>query len=350
MGSEGLKENTLVGMGNPLLDISTVVEKDFLEKYGLKQNDAILADPVKHKDLYSEITEKYQAQYIAGGSVQNTLRVCQWLVGKPNTTTFFGSVGEDNFAKILYEKAVTDGVNVKYQYTDKEPTGTCAVLITDHHRSLCANLGAANLFTIDHIKKAENRKILENALFYYISGFFLTVSPPSIMETAKIALERDRPLAFNLSAPFISQFYKEPLMQVLPYVDVIFGNELEAETFSQVQDLGTTDMKEIALKICNLPKQNEKRARVVILTQGIHPVIMAYKDKIKEFPIKVLPEDKLVDTNGAGDAFAGGFLSQYIQDKDLDTCVRCGIWAAREIIQRSGCSFDGKPTFDSCSE
>lgn len=346
MENEQLKDNTLIGMGNPLLDISANVTKDFLAHYDLKPNDAILADPEKHKDLYSELVDKFKTEYIAGGSVQNALRVCQWLLQKPNVTTFFGCVGEDKYSKILHDKAVTDGVNPRYQYNLNEPTGTCAVLVTDHHRSLCANLGAANCFTIDHIREPENKKLVNSAQFYYISGFFLTVSPPSIMEVANVALSHNRPLLMNLSAAFISQFYKEPLMQVLPYVDVLFGNEQEAETFAQEQDFGTKEIKEIAIKICNLPKQNEKRPRVVILTQGTLPVILAENGNIREFPVKALPEEQLVDTNGAGDAFTGGFLSQYIQGKDLDVAIKCGIWAASQIVQQSGCTFEGKPTFD----
>lgn len=104
-------------------------------------------------------------------------------------------------------------------------------------------------------------------------------------------------------------------------------------------------MKEIALKICKLPKQNESRSRIAILTQGVNPVILAKDGKITEFPVMALPQEKMVDTNGAGDAFVGGFLSQYIQDQSLDVCVKCAIWAAAQIIQRSGCTFEGKATF-----
>lgn len=165
------RENLLVGMGNPLLDISATVDKEFLAKYEMKENDAILADE-KHKNLYRDLTENHQVDYIAGGSVQNSLRVAQWLIGKPKVTTFFGCVGEDKYGKILYDRATADGVNVRYQYNEKEPTGTCAVLITDHHRSLCANLGSANCFTIDHIRKPENRVLVESAQFFYISVSF----------------------------------------------------------------------------------------------------------------------------------------------------------------------------------
>lgn len=162
------RENLLIGMGNPLLDISATVVKAFLAKYEMKENDAILADE-KHINLYKDLTENHQIEYIAGGSVQNTLRVAQWLIGKPKVTTYFGCIGQDKFGKILYDKAIADGVNVKFQYSEKEPTGTCAVLITGHNRSLCANLGSANCFTIDHIMKPENRLLLETAQFFYIS-------------------------------------------------------------------------------------------------------------------------------------------------------------------------------------
>lgn len=187
----------------------------------------------------------------------------------------------------------------------------------------------------------ENFKIVQNADFYYISGFFLTVSPPSIMNVAKKALERNKPFIMNLSAPFISQFFKEPLMQAMPYVDLIFGNEAEAVTFSQEQGFETENLKEIGLKISQLPKQNPNRARVVVLTQGHDPVLLFENGTIREFPVDELKESEIVDTNGAGDAFVGGFLAQLIQAKDYETCIRCGILAARTIIQRNGCSVGG---------
>lgn len=70
------REGLLLGMGNPLLDISATVDDEFLKKYNLKANDAILAEE-KHKSLYKELIELYKADFIAGGSVQNTMRVAQ---------------------------------------------------------------------------------------------------------------------------------------------------------------------------------------------------------------------------------------------------------------------------------
>lgn len=345
MACEGdLRDNMLLGMGNPLLDISAVVEENLLKKYELKENEAILASD-KHNTLYTTLIDKYDVEYIAGGSVQNALRVCQWLLGKPKTVTFFGCVGDDEFSKILKDQALKAGVDVRYQYTTTEPTGTCAVLVTNQNRTLCANLAAANCFTMDHIENPENRKLIETASFYYVSGFFLTVSPPSILDVANHAYENKKPFIMNLSAEFICKFFKEKFMQVMPYVDILFGNEAEALAFAENTDFANKSIKEIAVAISKLPKKDESKERIVIITQGTLPVILVNKGEITEYSVSCLPKESIIDTNGAGDAFVGGFLSQYIQGKSLEVCIKCGIWAASEIIQRSGCTFSGKPCF-----
>lgn len=202
------------------------MDESLLKKYDLEPNNAILAED-KHTPLYGELVEKHNAEFIAGGSVQNSLRVAEWIIGVPKVAIFFGCVGRDEYANILEQKATEAGVDVHYQRTDDQPTGTCAVLITGTHRSLCANLAAANCFTLDHVQLAENWQCIENAKFFYISGFFLTVSPPTAQAIAKHAYDQDKPFLMNLSAPFLSQFYKEPLKAALEYVDIVFGNELE---------------------------------------------------------------------------------------------------------------------------
>lgn len=259
-------------------------------------------------------------------------------------------MGVDRFADILADKARSDGVNVRYQHQPDQPTGTCGVCLTGHHRSLCAYLAAANHFTIDHIEVPANRRLIEAAAFYYISGFFLTVSPPTIQAIARHALEHDRPFMMNLSAPFLAQFFREPLMAAMPYVDVLFGNETEAAVFAREQQLlgaGETaetaepDLRAIALRIAALPKQNERRERVVIVTQGSRAVLMARAGRCVEVPVQRLAPECIVDTNGAGDAFVGGFLAQLVLGRAYAECIRCGIWAAQEIIQRNGCTFEG---------
>lgn len=85
--------------------------------------------------------------------------------------------------------------------------------------------------------------------------------------------------------------------------------------------------------------------RVAIITQGSNAVLLAQNGTVTEVPVDKLDADKIVDTNGAGDAFVGGFLAQLVQKKSYVDCIKCGIWAATQIIQRSGCTFEGKPTY-----
>uniref|UniRef100_A0A672JIG7 Adenosine kinase n=1 Tax=Salarias fasciatus TaxID=181472 RepID=A0A672JIG7_SALFA len=339
--------NTLFGMGNPLLDILVVVDKDFLDKYSLKPNDQILAED-KHKALFEEIVKKFKVDYHAGGATQNSIKIAQWMIQEPhNVGTFFGCIGKDKFGEILKQKAKEAHIDAHYYEQDEEPTGTCAACITGTNRSLVANLAAANCYKKDkHLDLEENWKLVEKAKVYYIAGFFLTVSLESILKVAKHAAENNKLFCMNLSAPFICQFFKDNLMQVLPYVDVLFGNEMESAAFAKEQDFDTTDIKEIAKKAQALPKVNKKRQRIVVLTQGKDDTVMAHGDKIDAFPVvKIDPKD-IVDTNGAGDAFVGGFLSQLVRDKPLEQCMKAAHYAANVIIQRGGCTFPEKPDFN----
>ncbi|KAF6038635.1 adk [Bugula neritina] len=312
--------------------------------YGLKADDQILAEE-RHIPLFEELCQNEGVEFLAGGATQNAMKVAQWLSCKPNTTVFMGCIGKDRFGEILSEKAEAVGVSVHYQYHEKEATGTAACIITGSSRSLIANLAAANCFTKDHLDETIHWDMVVQAKYYYIAGFFLTVSPPSIMEVGKHALSAKKTFMMNLSAPFISQFFKEPLMAAMPYVDILFGNESEAEAFSTAMDFGTTDIKEIALKTAALPKEDEGRPRIVVFTQGALPTVIVENGKVTEYPVIPLKDGELVDTNGAGDAFVGGFLSQLIQKHPIPECVRCGNYAANVIIKRAGCTFPLKPDF-----
>ncbi|XP_061083957.1 adenosine kinase-like isoform X1 [Conger conger] len=341
-----LSQNTLFGMGNPLLDISAVVDKDFLDKFGLKPNDQILAED-KHKALFEEMVKKFSVEYHAGGSTQNSMKIAQWMIQEPQgVATFFGCIGTDRFGEILKEKAEEAHVDARYYQQEEEPTGTCAACITGDNRSLVANLAAANCYKKDkHLDLEENWKLVEKAKVYYIAGFFLTVSLESILKVARHASEQNKLFSLNLSAPFISQFYKQQMMEVMPYVDILFGNETEAATFAREQGYETEDIEEIARKAQDLPKVNKKRQRVVVFTQGKDGTVLAKGDKVMTFPVLEINPSDIVDTNGAGDAFVGGFLSELVQEKPMEQCVRAGHYAANVIIRRAGCTFPDKPDF-----
>jgi len=340
-----VNEGVLFGMGNPLLDITVKVDKEYLAKYKLNANDAILATDF-HDELFNEIESKFEPEYFAGGATQNSIKVAQWMLGKPKASTFVGCISTDKHGDLLDEKAQECGVETNYFRITKESTGRCAALITGNDRSLVASLAAANCYEYSHLEKKENWAYVEKANFYYVAGFFLTVSPESMLAVAKHSSENGKTFCFNLSAPFLCQFFKDPMMKAIPYADIIFCNETEAETFSEQNDLGTKDLKEIASQIANMPKINTNKPRTVVITHGSEPTVVAVgSNEVRSFPvISIKPED-IMDTNGAGDAFVGGYLSQLVKGKSMDACIAGGNWAANLIIQRSGCTFPAKCNF-----
>lgn len=342
LGNKKLRTNLIIGIGHPLLDITATVQKKFLIKYDLKENDAILITE-KQKDMLEELM-KFEVKYTVGGSIQNTLRIVQWLTKVNHLTTFFGSIGNDKFADIMYNQATLDGVNVRYKRIN-EPTGTCMVLITGNNRSLCTNPGSSKKFEFDFLVNEENKTLLQTAKYYYLGGFFLNVCLTTVTEVAKLAAENNRQFLFNLSAPFICQKHKEVLLELVPYIDVLFGNRSEIEALAVSFKIDKGSLQEKIRVITNWKKINTTKIRLVVITQGENHILVGKEEQVLTFSVQKLEKNKIVDTNCAGDAFVGGFLSQYIQDHDIEACVKCGIWTASEIIQKNGCTYNNNTTY-----
>ena len=264
----------IFGLGNPLLDISAEVTPEFLTKWSLAANSAILAEE-KQKGMVEDMIASFgsSVKYTAGGATQNSLRVAQWLLRTRNVCSFTGCVADDHFGHEMRKRATADGVNVQYMITKEDATGTCAVCITGTERSLCAYLGAANLFSKDHLDTIWST--VEKSDLFYVSGFHLTVSPESILRLATHAAEKKKTFAFNLSAPFVSQFFSDRLLSVLPYVNILFGNETEAAAFATMMKWDPSlSVEDIALKMSNEIKKETTKARLIIITQGSDPVIV----------------------------------------------------------------------------
>ncbi|KAK9479613.1 Ribokinase-like protein [Lipomyces japonicus] len=331
---------SLFVLGNPLLDIQAVVPESFLAKYNIKANDAILAEK-EHLGIFNDLIDNYNAISLAGGAAQNTARGAQYVL-PPNSVVYTGAVGDDKFAQLLRDANEKEGVRSVYQVEKDVPTGKCAVSIVGTNRSLVTDLAAANHFKVDHLRKPEVWQLVEQAGFYYVGGYHLTVSVPAILELGQHASETNKLFSINLSAPFLAQFFKSQLDSVLPYVDVLIGNESEAAAFAESHGIESTDVAEIASRIALLPKQNGKRPRQVVITQGSLATIIVTANEsgtatsVKEYAIRQIADEDLVDTNGAGDSFAGGFIGALVSGKTVDEAVEYGHWLASYTVRLSG--------------
>merc|ERR1712070_267137 len=99
----------------------------------------------------------------------------------------------------------------------------------------------------------------------------------------------------------------------------------------------------IATRLSLIPSA-KSRKRTVVITQGADPTLVAINGVVKEYPILALPKEKLVDTNGAGDAYVGGFLAALSKDpNNMEACCKAGAYAASVIVQHSGCTSPSKP-------
>jgi len=341
------KKPSILGLCNPLLDVSAYVDQELLDRYALKPNDVILAEE-KHKDLCKDLVKNYKVEYTAGGSAQNVMRVAAGIFRRQNydcNVMFTGCIGQDEFGSLMRKKANEDGVITNYAVSQTEPTGTCAVCLTENgkNRSLCAFLGASQKFTDEHLKN-NWKELVEDTDIIYISGFLMGVSPSTFQLLGEHMANCDNPkrkYCLNLSAPYVSLAFGEHLLKIMKYVDIVFGNDDEALAYAKLKGWETKDIVEIAQKIASDEKVRSTVGRIVVITRGGDPIVLVERTHdgkldVNQFPCESIPSSEMVDTNGAGDSFAGGFLSQYLQGAPLEHCVKVGDYAAREIIKLSG--------------
>merc|ERR1712187_452387 len=130
----------------------------------------------------------------------------------------------------------------------------------------------------------------------------------------------------------------------LPMVDYLFCNETEAATWAETEGWETTDVKVIATRLSLIPSAKGVK-RTVVITQGCDPTVVAINGQITESPILALPKEKLVDTNGAGDAYVGGFLAALSKGLPVADCCKAGAYAASVVVQHSGCSYPATPDY-----
>ena len=122
------------------------------------------------------------------------------------------------------------------------------------------------------------------------------------MALAEEAAAKNKVFILSLSAPFIPQFFKEPLDQTAEYWDYVIGNETEALAYAESHGLETKEIRDIAVHLAGLPKKNQQRKRTVVITQGTDKTVVAVQDDevLREFGVREIAKEEICDTNGAG--------------------------------------------------
>lgn len=343
-------EKLIFAIGNPLLDISAVCDKETLDKYGLINGGACLAEE-KHKELFEELWKKDNVETIPGGAAMNALRSANFMLkGNEYSCLYFGSISDDERGAVLKKALDTEKINHNFSIAEDTYTGAWAVVINHKERALCADLAACLKYKTSHFEA--NVDLLADYKIIYTTGFFITSNFEALIKAANYAVEHNKIFAFNLSAVFLIYGHKAQYEEILEYTDFVFCNESEIDAFGQIHDCGTTKREEIVEYIAKLPKKNTERPRSVICTQGSNSTISSTHDhktnetKNETHEVELLDESEIVDLNSAGDSFVGGYLAATVLGYDAEVAIKAAHYCARYIIQSSGCSFPRPNEFE----
>ncbi|AYD03276.1 adenosine kinase [Neorhizobium sp. NCHU2750] len=308
----------VLAIGNAIVDILARCDDSFLEENAIIKGAMNLIDADRAELLYSKMGPAVEA---SGGSAGNTAAGIAGFGGK---AAYFGKVAEDQLGGIFQHDIRAQGVHYQTEPQGlNPPTARSMIFVTpDGERSMNTYLGACVELGPEHVEE----DVVAESKVTYFEGYLW--DPPrakeAIREAARIAHDNGREVAMTLSDPFCVGRYRAEFLDLMTSgtVDIVFANKHELLSLYETEDL------ELALeKIA----ADCKLAAVTMSEDGAIVVRGKELAKIAAFPI-----EELVDTTGAGDLFAAGFLYGYTQDRSLEDCGKLGCLAAAVVIQQIG--------------
>ena len=311
---------SVYGIGNPLIDYLCNVDEQDLEKLGLNKGIMLLIDEKKQAEII-EHTKGRNIQYSCGGSCPNTMvTLCSLGID----TTLAGGVGNDELGRMYRTKLKESGVKDECVYKNAV-TGTSIILLTeDKERTMNTYLGANRLFdSVDvNIESAK-----EANLFYFTGYMWDTISQQkATKKVLDLCREKGKKIAFDLADPFAVGRYRETFMNLVSeYCDIVFANSEEARFLLDNYD---------AYECC---RSLGKLCSLAIIKNGKKGSFISDNGKIYEIPL--YGTSKPVDTTGAGDTYAAGFLYGFLNGYDTETSGRIASYLAGEIISQIGAQF-----------
>ncbi len=309
----------ILGIGNALVDVMTKIDNDkVLRQFSLPKGSMQMVDHIKSAEVKAG-TEKFKKSLTSGGSAANTLHGLGMLGLK---TGFIGSVGKDKTGDFFEKDMKAAGVNT-FLIRRESVTGTAVALISpDSERTFATHLGAATELEAKDLKS----KFFQGYDILYLEGY-LIFNMPLVVEACRIAKARKMKVALDLASYNVVEAKHPEFREIIEkYVDIVFANEEEAKAFTGFEP-------EKALNILA-----EKCEVAVIKTGSKGSIIKRGEEIIKVGVIKVKP----VDTTGAGDLYASGFLYGYAHDYPLDVCGQIGSLLAGNVIKTIGAKMTDK--------
>ena len=341
--SNDIRLRSIIAIGNPIVDISAETDREILSRYKLVFGGTFFADE-SNMGFFEELESKPQVTYIPGGSIQNTLRVTSWCLNMEQKNkdkfkiTMLGAVGDDNYKNKIMHALESSGVKPLLQQIPNITTSRCGVGICQKERCLLPHIKASNCLDEKFVKANENEIYSNDALL--IEGYFLQEKYNICKELCQNFKRANKMVILTLSAVFMVDAHREKIMEIAEYSDMVVGNMEEFETFANLK--GETPNK-------ILTKSHEKlspKERIFVATDGANGVFVSkydYKEKKLDFLLQSfankIKHDEICDLNGAGDAFLGGFLSQFMKGASIQKCCKAGNEVSAIIIKNIGCTF-----------
>ena len=343
VGVDNSRLHSIIAIGNPIVDISSEVDKESIQKYRLRWGETVFADQ-GNLSFFDELESKPQVTYIPGGSIQNTLRVTSWCLNmEPKnqgkySITMLGATGNDGYREKIINALKIAGVKPLLQSIPNMSTSRCGVGIYKKERCLLAEIRASNCLTEEYVNEHEKEIYMNDGLL--IEGYFLAEKFYICKNLCKEFRKENKFIILTLSAVFMVQAHYDKILEMCNFADMIVGNMEELEVFSGAKGENPKNVFEKCFK------KLSPRDRLFVITDGSKGVLVSKydykKDKVdfilQSFP-SVMKNEEIVDLNGAGDSFLGGFCSQFIKGSSLYSCCRAGNDAASVILKNVGCTF-----------
>ena len=307
----------IVGIGNAIVDVLTTTDDSLLERLSIKKGSMTLIDENKAEELYKLTTNRIQR---SGGSVANSLACVAQLGGR---AAFIGRVRNDKLGKIFTEEISTTGTIFNTPASSVGPTtARCVIFITpDAQRTMCTYLGASVLLE----PKDLDLSTVSEAKILYLEGYLWDnqSAKNAFLKAAEIAKNSDRKVALSLSDSFCVNRHRESFIELVnDYVDILFANENEITSLYKTSSLNTAIEK--LKKECNLAAITIGKKGSILITNG------------KEINVDPYILGKTIDTTGAGDLYAGGFLKGLADGLKPEISAKIGSICAGHIVTQLG--------------